>query len=54
MSDYMKIIIVVASLALVGVMRYYFSSYSVEPQIEKIIEEVVELETGIDILPKMI
>lgn len=54
MSDLIKIIIVVASLGLVGVMRYYFPGSKVEPQVEKVIEEVVEIETGVDIIPKQI
>ena len=51
MSDLMKIIIITASLGLIIVMRYYFSTSKFEPQIEKIIEEFVEIETGVDILP---
>lgn len=51
MSDYMKLIIVIAGLILVSLMRYYFSTSKVEPKIEMMIEEIVEIETGINILP---
>lgn len=48
----LKIIIIVIAIATVGVMRYYWRDSKIEPQVEKVIEEVVEVETGVDILPK--
>ena len=54
MTDVIKIVIIMASLGAVGAMRFFLKDSKLEPQVEKVIEEVVEIETGVDILPKQI
>jgi hypothetical protein len=53
-SDLIKIIVVVASVGIVGVMRFCCKDKVREAQMEQVIEEIVEFETGIDILPKQL
>lgn len=49
MSDNIRILLIIVAMGCIGMLRYYYPSSPAEPQIEKAIEQVVELETGIDI-----